>query len=216
MSRKPLDHYTEYIATTYLTREMMARVPEIRGTILEPCAGEGFMADALAEFARVEVVKTNDIDPQYKTDFVDDACFPGAICWDLLEDQRGGVERYDCAVTNPPYICAHDILTLALRKVNVGVAFLLRQTYDEPTLERYEWLEEHKDCMRYRIPVNPRPKWRKGTNPKTGKPYSNDSVTNTWFVWLKHFSWKRDFGIESPFQFIHGWRPDKEALDNEL
>lgn len=172
---------------------------ELSGTIFDPCAGDRTMANSLVGPSRH--VWTSDLaDADVGTDMLTDATKPGfwhgeSDSWDA---RACGV---DWVVTNPPFAIAPAILPLALRHSNRGIAMLLRITYIEPCSNRATWLDANKDCMRYLIPVNPRPKFRtdsKGT----------DSATVAWFVWDKTFSWAA-LGLESPFQFGAGWNRQK-------
>ena len=194
--RKAFDHYTTASITTLLTQELLHYV-SISGVILEPCAGEGFMAQSLTPFAKT--LYTNDIQQKFQTDFSCDARDPDAVCYHCQPHP-------DWIVTNPPYKDAFAILQASFASAKRGVAFLLRQTFDEPTKARKIWLQNHADCLRFRIPISPRPNWREGEfNLKTGRAFSNDSTTNTWFVWRKDWSWKR-LQLSSPFGYIVDWK----------
>lgn len=195
MSRRKLDHYP---TETTVTHALLARFGnEINGRILEPTAGAGQIARALAGNDRT--IFTNDIDPDHKCDFTSDATDPFAFCWGLY----GGI---DWVVTNPPFSLAEDILANAMSNARVGVAFLLRLSYMEPVVSRAAWLCGYADKMVYQGALNPRPHFRKGEiNPKTGKKYGTDNVTVAWFVWRRDWSWAR-LGIRPPFDFIDDWK----------
>ena len=123
--------------------------------------------------------------------------------WDywqsLVKTEANG--DLDWVVTNPPFKSASKILPLAYEYSRVGVAFLLRSSYSEPCRNRREWLIQYSDNFRYRIDINPRPKFR--------EEGSGDLVTCTWFVWMKNWSW-REKGIECPFLFITDWNKNNE------
>ena len=193
MTRRNLDLYT---TDTRITDLLLDRVG-VGGTVLEPCAGPGRMAGALAAHGPVARVLTNDIDPQYGTCMVGDAVDGGADCW-----QVPGV---DWVVTNPPFKQGHLILPHAYRVARVGVAFLLRLTYAEPANGRGQWLADQADQQVLQITLNPRPQFRAGEiNRRTGKEYGTDFATVAWFVWLKGWSWRRR-GIRCPFQYASSW-----------
>lgn len=204
--RRKLDHYP---TETAVTHALLSRFgDEINGRILEPTAGAGQMARALAGNGRTII--TNDIDPQHGCDFNCDAADLFADCW--------GRELYDWAITNPPFSLAEDILPNALRSVTVGVAFLLRLSYMEPTSNRAGWLKHWADQMVYQGALNPRPHFRQGEiNPKTDRPYGTDSVTVAWFVWRRDWSWAR-LGIRPPFDFIDDWKVEavETAVSQEV
>lgn len=172
---------------------------QIGGIVLEPCAGKGDMANVLRQHDTISSVLTNDVNPQVETTFQEDATDPNAACWQA---------SFDWVITNPPFEYASAILQQAWKHARVGVAFLLRLTYLEPTRDRAVWLQEQADHLVWQAVFNPRPTFREGeTNPKTEKPYGTDSVTVAWFVWRKSFSWQRS-GIMCPFGFMTGWKKD--------
>lgn len=158
---------------------LLAKV-KIEGTVFEPCAGDGAIARHFPNCI------TNDLHPREEiaTDFTLNAADPDS--WLVFP-------QCDWVVTNPPFKLASEILPLAFDRASVGVAFLLRLTYLEPTKNRGDWLQEHSDSMTHLIPVSPRPRFRYDTK-------GSDSVTCAWFVWQKDWSW-RDRGIQCPFTF---------------
>lgn len=194
--RRKLDHYP---TETAVTHALLARFGDsINGRILEAAAGAGQMARALAAPGRTII--TNDIDPRHNCDFTSDAADPFAECW--------ASGQYDWVITNPPFSEAENILPNAMSCSRVGIAFLLRLSYMEPTSGRAGWLKHCADNMVYLGVLNPRPRFRQGEiNPKSGKPYGTDKVTVAWFVWLRDWSWLR-LGIQPPFDFIDDWKDE--------
>lgn len=192
MTRRKNDLYP---TETAVTQALLQHFPDMRGMILEPCAGPGLMVNAL-ECPEMREIYTNDIDGAYDTDYAGDAGDPDAECW---------AAPWDWVVTNPPFSEAERILPLALAHAD-KVAFLLRLTYMEPTNGRADWLKQHADQMVWLGVLNPRPKFRAGEiNPKTGKLFGTDNATVAWFVWDKQWSWAR-LGIRPPFGFVTGWK----------
>ena len=177
--RYPLDFYK---TSEKLTDTLLSTV-DIEGSILEPCAGDGAIAQLLPN------CYTNDIDPDHETDYTIDATSHSA--WNLLGE-------WDWIVTNPPFKDANLILENAWDYSKVGIAFLLRLSYLEPTESRRDFLYRTEDHLRFIIPFNPRPKFRLDRK-------GSDSVTVAWFIWLKDFSWESR-QLESPIQFISNWR----------
>lgn len=190
-------HDSDLYPTEYpITRILLNSVRHIGGNVCEPCAGPGWMSDILSHDPRINRVLTNDIDSQWDTDFVSDATVPDAKVW------TGMNRSYDWVITNPPFNGALDILRNAWDRSNVGVAFLVRLSFLEPTGERSgnrgDWLHAHKDNMTLlEIFSQPRPSF-------TGDG-KTDNVSVAWMVWEKNFSWSK-LGIVSPFQFAMRWK----------
>lgn len=137
---------------------------DIRGgtRVLECCSGR----DAIANVLRGErgcQVFTNDVDTRHPAQTHHDATDPAY--W------REIAPRVDWVITNPPFNIAMDVLRLAHLSAAVGVAFLLRKTFLEPTHDRGPWLMEHPPA---RIIGEPRYAFR-------GK--GSDSVSCDWMIW---------------------------------
>ena len=151
--------------------------------ILEPCCGNNSMLDRIHQRTGNPVIGTDITNGSFF-----DATTKGY--WKRYDD-------FDWIITNPPFSQAPQILHHALVHANVGVAFLLRLTFLEPCATgktaRFGVLTQGEDHLRYVIPLNPRPRFRKDVK-------ATDSVTSAWFIWLKHFSWN-ELGIPCPFIF---------------
>lgn len=155
----------QYFTPAFATRGLLNRVP-IRGTVLECCAGENDITDALR--SAVTYVFTNDIDPSIgKADYHLDASLPES--WTRFHP-------VDWVVTNPPFNQAPLIVPLAFEFARVGIAMLLRKTYTEPCFDRQDWLLDHKDNFSDQIFL-PRISF-------TGNGKS-DNVACDWYVWTK-------------------------------
>lgn len=179
MTRRPLDAYP---TPTRLTDALLRHVP-IAGHVLEPCAGAGLMADSLIAAPDVRVVYRNDISPGYDTLYTNDATDPDTVIWNIAPDW---------VVTNPPYNEAAAILVNAYRSATIGVAFLLRLSFLEPTNGRREWLQAHQEELSdLLIFGSPRPSFT--DNGRT------DSATVAWMVW-RH-GWRRGTAV----RFVTGW-----------
>lgn len=179
-----------------MTRELMKRAQNISGFIFEPTSGNNEITNVLHEYnGRVDDILTNDIDQKRPSMLHFDAAVPYSRFKNLFP-------HYDWAVGNPPFSLAHLILPNCLSHARVGVAFLLRLSYMEPTMKRNvrgDWLQQHADQLRHVIVFgDPRPKFR--TDKKSG-----DNVTTAWFVWDKTFSWN-ELGFVCPFHFVTGWK----------
>ena len=175
--RRALDAYPTEVR---LTVALLDRI-SIHGLVLEPCAGAGQMAAVLASSNARRVIM-NDIDPAYAINYRchEDATDPQASIW---------TTRPDWVVTNPPYNQAMAILKNAFDASQVGVAFLLRLSFLEPTRERAEWLEAHAGHLAHLfIFGSPRPSF-------TGNGRT-DSATVAWMVW------RRDWQEGTNVQFV--------------
>ncbi len=163
MSRRLLDSYPTPARLT----EALLRHVTISGRVLEPCAGAGWMAKVLESPER-EVFR-NDIDPAYGHPWADDATDPWASVWRVLPDW---------VVTNPPYGQASAVLANAFRATHVGVAFLLRLSFLEPTNSRAAWLQAHQAELSHLLVFgSPRPSFT-----DDGR---TDSATVAWMVWQR-------------------------------
>ena len=185
MARRLLDNYP---TPTRLTMGLLQYVP-IVGRVLEPCAGEGLMAETLQTFGLpLRTVFRNDINPQYGYAWADDAADPGAALWREA--------RPDWVVTNPPFNQAMPILESAYSHSRIGVAFLLRLSFLEPTNGRRAWLQAHATEMSNLIIFgSPRPSFT-----DDGR---TDSATVAWMVWQHGWTGGQAGGTD--VQFVTGW-----------
>lgn len=176
-----------YPTARVLTEKLIEEV-EIKGQVLEPCAGDGAIASLFNGSISNDLFPQADFEPDYTFDSTDPES------WEHWEANGG----YDWVITNPPFNEASKILPLAWKYTQKGMAMLLRLSYLEPCDNRADWLKEYSDNLTNVIVFNPRPKFRKDTE-------GSDNVTVAWFVWRKDWSWER-FGVKCPFSFVTGWR----------
>jgi hypothetical protein len=161
-----------YETPEFQTRALLDRVPAIRNaaTILEPCAGRGAIAKLLAANS---LVVTNEPyqehTPSFRSTMQADAT--AARFWTRMPFEF----KFDWVITNPPFNLAHQIIPLAYEHAGIGIAFLLRITWFEPTSNRADWLAAHPPTA---IIALPRYKYRKDKE-------HGDSATTAWFVWVK-------------------------------
>lgn len=168
MARRQNDFYP---TPEWATRELLSRVT-IRGTVFEPCVGDGAISRVLVDDRTF--VYTGDIDDKWKP----------MICGDAQERQTwreaeniisDGVEGgIDWVVTNPPFNAAAVIVPTAFEYARKGIAMLLRLSFLEPVEDRGGWLNRHPPTV---LIVLPRISFT--NNGKT------DSVTCAWMVWRK-------------------------------
>lgn len=151
-----------YPTPAWMTRSLLHYQPGISGrVVLEPCAGDGAISRVLAQVSCT--VLENDIDPRHGHDWRYDAT-TGDL-WQNIE--------VPWVITNPPFNVALAVLSRAYEHATVGVAFLLRKTFLEPTDDRGPWLSSHPPT---RIIGLPRYSFR-GTG--------SDSVSCDWMIWEK-------------------------------
>lgn len=169
-----------YFTTDGLVTALKDRV-EITGQVLEPANGHGNIS------RHFPGCLTNDTDVGFPADWHEDAAAPDF--WSRFHQypivSAAKLERLDWVVTNPPFNRAFDILRLAWPRVRVGVAMLLRITFEEPTKQRGQWLADHARFLSEEIVFSqPRPCFT-----DDGR---TDSATVKWFVWRKnHFDGTR-------------------------
>lgn len=159
--RSAFDYYP---TPSPFTRSLLHFHPAIaKSFVIEPCSGGNAITDVLR--AAGCTVHTNDIDRRHPADEHMDATLPAY--WTLV------APRCDFVITNPPFTVALPILQHAVQHARVGVAFLLRKTFLEPTEDRGPWLAEHPPS---RLIGMPRYSFR-GTG--------SDSVSCDWHLWLR-------------------------------
>jgi hypothetical protein len=159
--RNALDYYE---TPEWMTASLLYHQPIARScAVFEPCAGDGSIARALgvAGFGRV---LTNDVNVDHPTDF-----HANAALLDIWSESA--VASVDWVITNPPFSDAFAILEQSVLVARIGVAFLLRKTFIEPTLHRGGWLAKHPPV---RVIGLPRHRFR-------GK--GQDSCSVDWHIW---------------------------------
>lgn len=180
MARRARDFYE---TAPWMTRALLAHVPELSGRVLEPCVGRGAIASILTAEGGLSVV-TNDINPQLPADFHEDASQPAF--WT-------SVGSVDWVVSNTPYaghLCL-PIVRLAVDHARVGVALMLRLSFKEPTAKGTQRRRLRSGRL---IPASePRgpflalhPITRELVLPRysfTGR--GTDCVTTAWMIWSR-------------------------------
>ena len=133
--------------------------------------GHGAITRRLLERVPELTVRTYDIDERKAPEVVADArtiVYPPEVA---------------AVITNPPFSDAFEILVNA-HKQGLDVAFLLRMSFLEPTVERGEWLAANPPDL---VIVCPRESF-------TGDGQT-DSVTCAWMVWINGETEGRSAGL---------------------
>lgn len=159
-------HREQYFTPKSLTKALLQNV-KISGTVLEPCCGEGWIAEVLEDY-ECNVI-TNDIDEKFSANFNLDATSDS-----FWKSMKEGYESIDWVVTNPPFSNAPIFMKQAYKLAKTGVALLVRLSFLEPCEGRDKFLVSHPPNQ---IIVMPRISF-------TGDGKS-DSVTCAWLVWYK-------------------------------
>lgn len=157
--RRWLDRYP---TPTPAIEILLQQYPNLRGDLLlDPCSGQGHMAEMLKCQNRFTQVHCNDVDldtpASTHLDAQDTALYLPMPCW---------------VVTNPPFCHAADIARVALTHTKIGVALLLRCTFLEPCKNR-RWLSEYPPTSILSLP-----RMSFTNNGKT------DSAPAWWFLWI--------------------------------
>lgn len=162
-ARNTLDYYEtpEWMVASLLAHHPIART----SLVLEPCCGDGAIVRALAK-AGFDRIITNDLDPRHEASRHRDATAPEFWHMKTLHD-------VDWVIANPPFTEAMPMLEHAEIVAKVGVAFLLRKTFLEPTEARGPWLALHPPS---RVIGLPRHSFRGA---------GSDSVSTDWHIWLR-------------------------------
>lgn len=183
MPRRELDRYLT--RRSWDVEQLLKRV-DIRGHVMELCAGEGDIVRVLNKQSNFLVyptsdrIFTNDLDPLLAADYHADATDPLSYVLTAIPGDR--LPSVDWHVTNPPYNLAPKIIPLAFEHARVGIAMLLRLTYLEPctrsrrkdAIRRGFWLRDHPPTDLIILP-----RYSYTGDGKT------DSVTSAWMVWDK-------------------------------
>lgn len=164
MSKKR--HILDFYETDGRLTQTLIDTVDIKGRVFEPCVGD----HAIARF--FPRCLTADINPEVKAHLTQDAT--------MLDSWKNLLAAPDWVITNPPFSLANEIVPLAMDAAAVGIAFLLRLSWLEPTKKRADFLQKYNAWFSDLIIFNPRPRFRQDTN-------STDSVTVAWMVWRKDF-----------------------------
>lgn len=161
-----------YETPGWMTRSLLHFHRDIkRASVLEPCSGNDAIAHILSREGGC-CLHTNDIDQRHPAESHYDAIDPAY--W-----QFWAPEDVDWVITNPPFDIAFELLVQAHLHAKIGVAFLLRKTFLEPTEDRGLWLHKHPPTHQIGLP---RHKFRADAD-------HGDSVSCDWMIWRKDDNW---------------------------
>lgn len=198
--RDPLDRYytpPHVVLDLLRTPEFPSCCDTQHHVILEPCAGSGNIVNVLRW--RGHEVLTGDVDKAAVR----------AMSWDHEWDFPSAVARHevpevDWIITNPPYTLktepkwtACDFALASFKVARVGVAFLVRQSFLEPTVERDKLFAAFPPALIYQLPRFP-----------YGNAKGNDTASSCWVVWLRG---ARDWRFETKFI----WRRQHELEESK-
>lgn len=155
--------------TSFLVREMRRRGWPLVGSMYAPCVGDGAIVKAIQSLEPGKTQWfTNDLDFRWKADAHMDAT-----------KSEGWPRHYDWIIDNPPFSELLPIIQLALQYCQVGVAMHLRMSFNEPTIERREFLRQYPPTG---LLFLPRFSYRRSPNGK--QLWSTDNVGAVWAIWI--------------------------------
>lgn len=152
------------------------------GTIFMPCVGEGLILKVLLQRPEYDpIYLTNDIDPAREAHMHFDAT--DTVEWAKRFSEPPTIATkappplpvIDWVVDNPPFSKAYPMLMAAINFAKVGVAFHLRISFEEATLDREDFITKHPPDGRLILPRYRFDPTKKGT----------DSVCTAWLIWLR-------------------------------
>lgn len=165
-----------YMTAPWQVDALVDNLPELGGSVWCPCVGDGSLLRRLQE-RRPELgpFVTGDIDETKAAD-----CHGDATKAETWAEMLRANDAPDWIVENPPFNVELDILMHAFEAARVGVAFMARVSFCEPTAgnarfpPRGPWLSAH--------PYQKRITLERYSFTGDG---STDSATTDWLVWSK-------------------------------
>ena len=159
-----------YMTASWQIDALVDNLPELSGSVWCPCVGDGSIVRRLRE-RRPDLgpFVTNDIDPSKEADVHLDAT--SAWTWATMAEDDAPP---DWVIENPPFNVEMEILKHAYEAARVGVAFMARISFAEPTKDRGPWLAAH--------PYQKRITLERYSFTGNGK---SDSATTDWLIWSK-------------------------------
>ena len=167
----------DYYATNPKAVEMLlSNYTFDASTILEPCVGEGHIANAINNFFPNKRKITG-------IDLVDRG-YPNTIVADFLTYETD--KKWEGIISNPPYSLAMEFIEkgMELLEENGQMAMFLKIQFLEG-VKRKEFFEKYPPKYIY-VFRNRMATWNNGqpVDPKTGKKWAT-TMCHAWFVWEK-------------------------------
>ncbi len=191
MARRELDFYE---TASWQVDALVDHLPELSGTVLCPCVGDGSIERRLEALRPDLKVVTSDINPDRVADSHGDAT--DGMYWAFMNVALGPI---DWVVENPPFNVELDVALHAYEVARKGVVLMSRVSFVEPTGTKKKpgrgpWLAAHpriKQVVLQRYSF-------------TGDGAS-DSATCEWLVWAKPGIQIANPGCYSAY----GYHPDR-------
>ena len=164
----------DFYATNPKALEMLLDAFPFDGKCLEPCVGQGHLANVIKSRVDDEVVCLDLIDRGY----------PNTIVHDYLSWVTN--DSFDCIISNPPYSLAEEFIRKSLSLLTSGgiCAMFLKIQFLESAGRKVffeEFPPKYIYVFRSRMDA-----WRNGfrLNPDTNKPWQT-TFCHAWFIWEK-------------------------------
>lgn len=154
--------YDFYQTPSYVTKTLLRR-EKFRGSILEPCCGDGAILKVLQEKTRNKLI-ASDIQDKFGVGSVKDF---------LSYKKAANI------ITNPPFTYALPFIKHGLSIYTGKIAFLMRISFLE-TIKRYEELFAHNPPARIYV-------YTRRINFDEGKPFGGTLLIG-WWIWEKGHS----------------------------
>lgn len=167
----------DFYATNPKALEMLFEREEFIGDFLEPCVGQGHLANAIKnKYPNSHVYGCDLVDRGYKNTLV---------C-DFIEHDFQG-QKFDNIITNPPYSLAKEFLEKSMELVNKNgkVAMFLKIQFLEG-VKRVEMFKKYPPKYIYVFTKRMATFNNGNEKDENGKPWAT-TMCHAWFVWEKDF-----------------------------
>ena len=168
----------DYYATPFSATEALLDNVKFEGNFLEPCVGEGHIAEIIKKYYPDECI--------YSIDLIDRG-YPNTLVANFIEYDFLG-QTFDNIITNPPYSLAQEFLEKGMKIINNNgkIAMFLKIQFLEGG-KRKELFKLYPPKYVYVFSKRQNP-WRNGSPvDEKGKPWSS-TMCFAWFIWEKGFT----------------------------